>query len=306
MQGQRWWVPWLYLAPALLILFAFLVYPTIHTIILSFMDENGEVLVTEHCKSDVCEWGIFHNYWYAFHNPSMQEAFVNNIRWLVFFTSITVFLGLVLAVLFDRVRYEPIVKSAIFLPMAISFVGAGVIWGAQAGVYKWTNPAKPQVGLLNAILVALVPGFEPKNWLRLQPWNNFALIVVGIWMWTGFAMVILSAAIKSIPKEILEAARVDGANEFQIFFRIIIPSISSTLTVVATTMVINVLKIFDIVYVMTGGRGGTDVIANRMYTEMFINFEDGRGSAIAVILLLLIVPVMIANIRSFREQEATR
>jgi alpha-glucoside transport system permease protein len=185
--------------------------------------------------------------------------------------------------------------------MAISFVGASVIWRF---VYDYRPADTAQIGILNAILVAL--GFEPVGWLVERAINNFALIAIMIWLQTGFCMVLLSAAVKGIPNEIIEAARMDGANEVQIFWRVIIPMIRSTIVVVATTVIILVLKVFDIVFVMTAGNQGTEVIASRMIKEMF-NFRDyGRGSAIAVILLLAIIPVMVTNIRRFREQEALR
>jgi len=215
---------------------------------------------------------------------------------------LTVSLGLVLAVLLDRVRYESVAKSIVFLPMAISFVGAGVIWKF---VYAFRPAGQPQIGILNAVVNTLL-GFQPIGWLIERAMNNFALIAVGVWIWTGFCMVILSAAYKGIPRELLEAARVDGANEWQLFWRITLPMMKSTIAVVATTMVINVLKIFDIVYVMTNGNFDTEVIANRMYKEMFAFREFGRASAIAVILLLAIIPVMAVNIRRFQEQEAIR
>lgn len=232
----------------------------------------------------------------------MLIAFRNNLLWLIVFTVFTVSLGLIFAVLFDRIRYESVVKSVIFLPMAISFVGAGIIWKF---VYTYRPVDTPQIGFLNAVL-SNFPNFEPIGWLVNKLTNNFALIFVGIWIWAGFCMVILSAAYKGIPKELLEAARVDGANELQVFWRIIIPMMKPTIAVVATTMVINVLKVFDIVYVMTNGQFDTEVIANRMYKEMFQFHNFGRASAIAVILLLVIIPVMIINIRRFREQEAMR
>jgi alpha-glucoside transport system permease protein len=232
----------------------------------------------------------------------MRISFRNNALWIVVFTALTVSLGLVLAVLLDRVRYEAVAKSIIFLPMAISFVGAGVIWKF---VYAFRPAGQPQIGILNAIVNSLL-GFQPIGWLIERTVNNFALIAVGVWIWTGFCMVILSAAYKGIPRELLEAARVDGASEWQIFWRITLPMMKSTIAVVATTMVINVLKIFDIVYVMTNGNFDTEVMANRMYKEMFHFREFGRASAIAVILLLAIIPIMVVNIRRFQEQEAIR
>lgn len=287
MRWQKPWVPWLYLAPALFILAAYLVYPTIETLRLSFYDARGTTFV-----------GL-ENYRWVFTAQPMRIAFRNNLLWIGVFTSVTVSLGLVLAVMADRVSYEPLVKTAVFMPMAISFAGAGVIW---LFMYAYRPPQAPQIGLLNAILVN---GFhtKPVAWLTNRDINNFALIAVGIWIWTGFCMVILSAAYKGIPRELLEAARVDGANEWQIFWRIILPLMKPTLAVVTTTMIINVLKVFDIVYVMTNGNYDTEVIANRMYKEMFHFRNFGRASAIAVVLLLAILPVMAMNMSRFLESD---
>jgi alpha-glucoside transport system permease protein len=282
--------PWVYVGPLLLILTFFLVYPTLNTLYLSFLDKYSRVFV-----------GL-DNWVYAFTSRTMLISFRNNVLWLVVFTALTVSLGLVLAVLLDRVRYEAVAKSIIFLPMAISFVGAGVIWRF---VYAFRPAGQPQIGILNAAVNTLL-GLQPIGWLIERAVNNFALIAVGVWIWTGFCTVILSAAYKGIPRELLEAARVDGANEWQLFWGITLPMMKSTIAVVATTMVINVLKIFDIVYVMTNGNFSTEVMANRMYKEMFHFREFGRASAIAVILLLAIIPVMAVNIRRFQEQEAIR
>ncbi len=283
---RRHWTPWLYLAPALLILFTYLVYPIAGTVYYSFFDKRSENFV-----------GLA-NYKWAFTSKTMLIALRNNLLWLVFFTVFVVGFGLLLAVLADRVRYESPLKSIIFLPMAISFVGAGVIWKF---VYAFRPKGAEQIGLLNAIVTAL--GGEPVGWLVNRSINNFALIAVGIWVWTGFCMVVLSAAYKGIPRELIEAARVDGATEWQIFRWVTLPLMVPTIAVVTTTMVINVLKVFDVVYVMTNGDFGTEVLANRMYKEMF-NFRNyGRASAIAVILLLAIIPVMLLNIRRFQEEE---
>ncbi|MDW7991414.1 MAG: sugar ABC transporter permease [Anaerolineae bacterium] len=281
--------PWAYVGPALLILGFYLVYPTLNTLYLSFLDARSERFV-----------GL-QNYLWTLTSSEMHVAFRNNLLWIVLMTTFSVGLGLVIAVLVDRVRYEPIAKSVIFLPVAISFVGASVIWRF---VYAYKPANVPQIGLLNAVIVAL--GGEPVGWLVDTSVNNFALIAVGVWLQTGFCMVILSAALKAIPREILEAARVDGASEWRIFWQITVPMISSTIAVVATTVVINALKAFDIVFVMTNGTRGTEVIANRMYKEMFSFLNFGRASAIAVILLLAIVPVMAANIRRFQAQEEMR
>ncbi len=283
--------PWLWFGPAAFLLIFYLVYPTLNTLYLSFLNADSTSFV-----------GL-DNYEFAFTNSDMLSAFKNNILWLIFFTGFVVTFGLIIALLADRISYESAVKGLIFLPMAISYVAAGVIWKLM---YEFEPAGQPQTGTLNALLTAVIPNFEPKAWLFNRTTNNPALIVIGIWMWTGFAMVILSAGIKGIPEELTEAARVDGANEWQILRHVTLPMLRSTIAVVTTTMVINVLKIFDIVYVMTNGNLGTEVIANRMYKEMFNYRHFGRASAIAVVLLLAIVPVMVYNINQFEEQEALR
>ncbi len=425
MQQQRWYVPWLYILPALAILGTLLVYPMIDTLIASFFDNYYRP--SERAPTTFVGWD---NYTDAFNDNAMIIAFRNNALWLLLMTSMTVGLGLVLAVLLDRVKYEVVAKSVIFMPMAISFTAASVIWRF---VYAFKPPSQPQIGLLNGFLssvrdlmanpavlqtltvllyvtggialllwligifrsvsetllaykeegrwpslayvilggflmialhylitwglgtpasgsalemvwgallgagvvlllfpplrdkrlaapfvvtlmVALVleflvsqVGFEPKFWLIERPWvNNVALIVPGIWIWTGFSMVILSAAYKGIPADLLEAARIDGANEWQVFWNIIIPFMKSTLAVVTTTIVIFVLKMFDIVYVMTNGNYGTEVLANRMFRTM-VDFRDyEKANAIAVVLLLLTIPFIYINIRRFRVQEEMR
>jgi alpha-glucoside transport system permease protein len=237
------------------------------------------------------------NYKFAFTDPDMHIAFRNNILWLVFGTSFSVGLGLLIATLVDRIRQESLAKSFIFLPLAISFVGASVIWKF---VYAWQPAGRPQIGILNAFVTAL--GFDPIPWLINPPLNTFALIYIMIWLQTGFAMVILSAALKGVPTELIEAARIDGASEIQTFFRIIIPYIRGAIITVATTIFIAILKVFDIVFVMTSGKFETEVIANRMFVEMF-NFRNfGRASALAVILLIVVTPIMVVNIRNLRKQ----
>jgi alpha-glucoside transport system permease protein len=292
--------PWLYLLPALIVMATFIVYPGLNTLWLSFRNSSATDWAFTECLAGQPCWGIFDNYRYALTSNIMRTAFFNNLLWIVVMVSGTVLLGLLIATLSDRVRYEALAKSIIFLPMAISFVGAGVIWRF---VYDF-RPGQDQVGVLNAIVTAL--GGRPISWLTEPQINNLALIVVGIWMWTGFCMTILAAAIKGVPAELLEAARVDGATELQVFGRITLPVILPTLTVVITTMIINVLKIFDIPYVMTGGNYGTEVIANRMYSEMYQSFRTGRAAAIAIVLVALILPAMYFNIKRIREQEATR
>ena len=282
--------PWLWLAPSFLLLSVFLVYPIFNTLILAFKDARSANFVG------------FANFIHVFTNRSMLVVLRNNAAWLVFFTAGTLGFGLLMAVLSEKVAWESVAKAAVFIPMAISFVAAGVIWRFM---FEFRPAGEVQIGTLNAALTTILPGFEPKAWLFDQKTNNPALIAVGIWMWTGFAMVILSAGLKAIPTELIEAARIDGARETQIFTRIILPLAMPTIAVVATTLMVNVLKIFDIVYVMTNGALGTEVIANRMYKELFNNRNFGRASAIAVILLVAVAPVMIMNIKRFREGRKT-
>lgn len=298
-QGR--FVPWFYLLPALILMTTFIVYPGVNTAYLSLRNNDSTAWASATCIAGEPCWGIFENYRYALTSNVMLTAFLNNAKWILLMVSGTVLFGLLTATLADRVRYEPLAKAIIFLPMAISFVGAGVIWKF---VYDFNSGGPSQIGLLNALVSAF--GGKPVSWLTEPEINTNMLIIVGVWMWTGFCMTILSAALKGVPVEIIEAAQIDGANAWQVFWQITVPQILPTITVVITTMVINVLKIFDVVYVMTGGNYGTEVIANRMYIEMYTNLKTGRATAIAVILILVIIPFMIYNIRRFREQEATR
>jgi len=240
--------------PAVLILFWALVLPTLRSLRLSFLGPNGKKFV------------FLDNFKFAFTDPIMLESFRNNLLWLVFGTSACVILGLIIAVLADKSRHEKLFKSLIFMPMAISFVGAGVIWKFMYA-YKGEGINITEIGLLNAIVTAF--GGQAQAWLLLPFWNNFLLIVIMVWLQTGYAMVILSSAIKGIPAELNEAARVDGANSFRIFFSITIPTIMPTIITVTTTILIFSLKLFDIVRVMTGGNFGTNVIANEFYLRQF-------------------------------------
>ena len=283
--------PWLWLLPALLFLFVFLVWPTILTVFRSFQGKLAG------------DWVGLANYTWFFSSNDALVALRNNLLWVVFLTLFTVGLGLIVAVLVDRVRYETVAKSIIFVPLAISMTAAAVIWRFM---FDYQTAGTAQTGTLDAIVTAF--GFPPVSWLQVEPLalNTIFLILVMTWMWTGFAMVILSAALKGISPELLEAARVDGANEWQVFRRIVFPLLLPTIAVVATTVVITALKAFDIVWVMTGGNFGTDVVASQMIKEMFRFSDFGRGSALAVILLIAIVPVMLVNINRFRAQEAIR
>jgi alpha-glucoside transport system permease protein len=292
--------PWLYLGPALIVMITFIVYPGFNTLYLSFRNIDGTNWATQACVAGEPCWGILENYRYALTSQIMLTSFLNNLKWIFIMVPGTVLGGLLIATLANRVRYEAFAKSIIFLPMAISFVGAGVIWKF---VYDYGSGPN-QIGLLNALVTSL--GGQPVSWLTEPAINTVALIIVGVWMSTGFCMTILSAAIKNVPADLLEAASVDGANAWVAFWRITVPVILPTITVVTTTMVINVLKIFDIVYIMTGGNYGTEVIANRMYQEQYSSFNTGRAAAIAVVLIVIIIPAMYFNIRRFRAEEAMR
>jgi alpha-glucoside transport system permease protein len=288
--GQRSAIrPWLFIFPALLFLAVYLVYPVFETLRLSLYDKFGQTFV-----------GV-DNYAWAFSDAGFWQAALNNLGWLLIVPSLATAFGLVIAVLADRLWWGNIAKSLIFMPMAISFVGASVIWKF---VYTYRGPDIEQIGVLNAIAVGL--GFEPQTWLTIPILNSFLLMVILIWIQTGFAMVILSAALRGVPEETLEAARIDGANPFRIFFDIMIPQIWGTIIVVWTTITITVLKVFDIVYAMTNGEFQTQVLANFMYRWMFISGDYGRGSTIAVILMLAVVPIMVWNIRRANAEEGTR
>lgn len=281
--------PWLFIFPALLFLTVYLVYPVFETLRLSLFDKFGQNFIG------------FSNYVWAFQDPGFWQAAVNNAGWLLVVPFFSTAFGLVIAVLADRLWWGNVAKSLIFMPMAISFVGASVIWKF---VYTYRGPGIEQIGVLNAIAVGM--GFEPQTWLTIPILNSVLLMVILIWIQTGFAMVILSAALRGIPEETLEAARIDGANDFRIFFDIMIPQIWGTLIVVWTTITITVLKVFDIVYAMTNGEFQTQVLANFMYRWMFISGDYGRGSTIAVILMLAVVPIMVWNIRRANAEEGTR
>jgi alpha-glucoside transport system permease protein len=285
--------PYVFVGPALVILSVFLVYPVINTILLSVKDANSESFV-----------GL-DNFRFVFTDESMLRSIRNTAGWIIIVPLFAVSIGLIFATLVNNLRRagESISKSMIFLPMAISFAGAAVVW-------RFMYSFRPEgfgsnIGLLNGVMIGL--GQEPVAWLQQKPWNNLLLMVIMVWMQTGFSMVVLSAAIKAIPDEIIEAARIDGATELQVFRKIMVPTILPTIVVVTTYMVINAMKVFDIVYVMGSAEtNGTEVIAERMIRWFFISDHDGRGAAIAVILFLAVIPVMIWNVRRFREEEAIR
>jgi len=276
--------PFVYVGPAVVIMGWSLAVPVLRTLVLSFKDEIG------------VKWVGFDNYIFAFTDRIMIETFRNNLLWMIIGTSFSVGLGLLIAVLADRTRFESVYKAIIFTPMAISFVGAGVIW-KFVYTYKGEGVGIQEIGLLNAVVLAF--GGQSQPWLSLPPWNNLFLIVIMVWLQTGYAMVVISSAIKGIPLELLEAARIDGATEIQAFFKITIPYIKGTLITVITTIVIFSLKLFDIVRVMTGGNNGTNVIANEFYLQRFTYGNTGRASAIAIVLLIAVIPVIVNNLREF-------
>jgi alpha-glucoside transport system permease protein len=276
-------LPWVFAGPALVLLSVFLLYPAAGTILRSFQDEKGQLTLANFA---------------VMVEPEFTQILRNNAIWLILGTGASVVLGLIFAWLFDRVRRESLAKTIVFLPLAISLVGASVIWGF---VYAWQPAGQPQIGLLNAVVVGL--GGKPIPWLTTNPINIICEIVILVWLQTGFAMVVFSAAIKGVSAEIIEAARLDGATERQIFVRVIVPMIRGSIVTVSTTIAIVTLKIFDIVYVTTGGRFGDDVVANRMFHEIFQFFEDGRGAALATLLFVAVLPVMYINLRNFRRQQ---
>ncbi len=277
----------IFIAPAFFILIVFILYPVFETIRLSFFDKFGREFV-----------GI-NNYIWAFNDPGFRRGILNNLGWLLIVPTLSTFFGLIIANLADRIWWGTIAKSIIFMPMAISFVGAGVIWKF---VYDYRGPGDTQIGFLNAIIVSF--GFEPQAWITIPIWNNLFLMAIMIWIQTGLAMVIFSAALRSIPKEMLEAARLDGASEFKIFTSIIIPYLEQTILVIWTIITILVLKIFDIILAMTNGQWQTEVLANLMYDWMFRGGGDsGRGSVFAIVIMIGVIPIMLWNIYRHKEEQ---
>ena len=278
--------PWLFLFPAFFVLTLYLAYPVAATLWLSLTDrDQGGAFV-----------GLA-NYSQMMGEPKFWEAIRNNMMWLIVVPAMSTAFGLLAAQLTDRISWGNIAKSLVFMPMAISFVGASVIWKL---IYDTRPEGTEQIGVLNAIWVGI--GGEPQTWLTIPMLNNFLLMVVLIWIQTGFAMVILSAALRGIPEETVEAAIIDGANPFQIFFKIKIPQIMSTIVVVWTTITLVVLKVFDIVLAMTNGQWETQVLANYMYDKMFRAFDWGVGSAAAMVIMILVLPILVWNVRQARRE----
>ena len=286
-------IPYAFLLPGLSFIALMLVYPTVQTVVYSFANR------------DSTEWVRLENYQKIFSDQGFRSALFNNLLWILIVPIITVAFGLAVAVMADKLSAtgEKVSKSMVFLPMSISFVGASTIWGL---VYAYNAPGTAQTGLLNALWVAI--GGEPQPWLQIDTarLNSLLLMIILIWLQTGFAMVLLSSAIKAVPEETIEAGRIDGASEFRIFWSIIFPQVRATMLAVFVTVLILVLKVFDIIYVMTNGRDDTDVIANLFFRRLFVDANAGQASAIVVVLLILIIPILIYQVWAYKQQEANR
>ncbi|MGC0273667.1 carbohydrate ABC transporter permease [Pseudactinotalea sp. Z1739] len=283
--------PWVFAGPAIAFIGLFLLYPGVRTIILSFANARST------------EWVGVQNYVDLLTESAFQQTMINTLLWILVVPTVAVVIGLLVAVLTDRLapRGEKVTKSLIFLPMAISMVGASTIWRF---IYEFRPGGTEQIGLLNALWTGI--GGQPQVWLQMRDYrlNSFLLMIILIWLQTGFAMVLLSSAIKAVPEETIEAARIDGATEVQAFFQVVIPQIWGTVITVFVTILIAVMKIFDIVYVMTGGQHNTDVVARRFFAELFNVGDYGKSAAIVVLLMIAVIPVMIYQVRQFRKQEA--
>ena len=277
-----------FLAPAVILLAVGLVYPAIRTGYLAFTNRQGDFIGID-------------NFVWMFTQPEILITLGNTLIWVALVPTLSTAIGLAYAVFIDKSRGEKVLKSLVFMPMAISFVGAGIIWRF---VYEYRAEGFDQIGILNQIIIWF--GGTPLQFLINSPWNTFFLIIVMVWIQTGFAMVLLSAAIKGVPAEIIEASRLDGANAWQQFVNVTIPGIRSTLVVVVTTISIATLKVFDIVRTMTGGNFDTSVIANEMYTQAFNRGEFGQGAALALVLFLMVLPIVIYNVRVMRKQKEIR
>lgn len=300
-RSQRNYSGWLFALPAFLFLGIYLVYPTIVTIIDSFYTGNGFNLNRFVGLDNYTRLFTQDPYFFNTNTFPPTGTVVNNIIWLVLFTTLVISFGLLVAVLADKVKYEAVVKAIVFLPYAISATAAGIIW-----LFMYD----PHIGLVNAVLGAIIPGWQPIAFIGSAQFVTISIIIAAVWIQTGFTTVVISAALKGIPADIIEAARVDGASALQVFSRIQVPMISSTITVVVVTMIIFVIKLFDLILVMAGSLGGVQgsarVIAFSQYIETFQNGKLGYGSAIAVIMMILVLPIIIYNLRQFRREETVR
>ncbi|SDT72622.1 carbohydrate ABC transporter permease [Jiangella sp. DSM 45060] len=276
--------PWLFAGPAVAMVLLALAFPAVVTVGWSFVDDGGG-------------FAGFANYAQTLSDEVTRVALRNTVLWVVLLPTLAVLVGLAIAVLAERVRYGALVKAALFLPIAISAVAAGVIWSFM---YDYQPPGAAQTATLNAVVTAL--GGEPVAWIVDTATNNYALIGATLWTQAGFAMVIFGAALRAVPDELLEAARLDGASEWKAFRHVTLPFLAPTVVVVATTMTVTALKAFDIVYVMTNGNYGTDVLSTVMYRALFTAKDNGLAGAVATILMLTVVPIMVLNVRQFRRE----
>ena len=277
----------IFLGPSLVLLFAGLIIPAIRTFLFSFMNPDSNA------------WVGFDNYYWMTQDPNVKSIMVNTILWILVVPIFTAALGLLLAIMLDRIKHESIPKSLLFMPMAISFVGASIIFKF---VYEYREPDEVQIGLLSTIVDFL--GGTPTDWMLSKPLNTFLLMIIYVWTQMGFGMVILSAAIKAVPSDIVEASSLDGASGWRLFRNITFPMIKGTFIVVLATGVVGALKVFDIVRTMTGGNFSTNVLANEMYSQVFVQFDTGKGSALAIVLFLLVTPILVFNIQSLRKERA--
>ncbi|NYJ29736.1 alpha-glucoside transport system permease protein [Galbitalea soli] len=287
-------LPYVFIGPILVLLLGFLVYPTIRTVILSFVDTTND------------KFAGFGNYVSLFTSGDFLSTLLNNLLWILVVPAVTVAIGLGVATLADRLgpKREKTFKSIIFLPMAISFVAAATMWRF---IYTYDPPGQPQTGLLNAIWTGITHG-DPVPWITIDAgrFNDFLLMIVVIWLNAGYAMVLLSAAVKGVPEETIEAARIDGAKDRQIFFRVIVPQIQGTIVAVFVTVLIGVMKIFDIVFAMTGGTYNTNVLGVEFINQFFNFGNPGKASAVVVILMVAVIPVIVYQVRNYRKQEVLR
>ncbi len=283
-------MPYAYVLPGVAFISVMLLYPAIQTINYSF------------ANADSTKYIGFDNYRAIFGESDFRQSLFNNLLWLLIVPAASVAIGLVVAVLADKLSTtgEKVAKSFVFVPMAISFVGASAIWGL---VYYYNSPDQAQTGLLNAIWTSF--GGDPQTWLQNSGFrlNSILMMVILVWLQVGFAMILLSSAIKGVPEDTLEAARIDGASEWKTFWQVVVPQIKGTMITVYITVVILVLKVFDIVYVLTNGNFKSNVIANLFFNELFANDQAGRASAIVVILLIAVTPVLYYQVRHFRQEE---
>jgi alpha-glucoside transport system permease protein len=293
-------IPWLFVFPGVFVLFIFLIAPTLRTAWLSFhegsfFNPTSQFVGVEHFVALFVSDSLF------FEPGWPGGAVTHTLLWLILFPALTIVIGMTVAVLSDGKPYEPVIQTIVFVPMVISATAASVI-------FRFVYSVDPDIGVINAVLTAILPGFEPIPWLGRQSLVNFAVIGAGVWIWTGLAMIVLSSSYKGLPQEVLDQAAVDGATPWQTFWRVSLPMLAGPLTFVAVAMIINALKLVEVILVMTQGgpRGASRTIGFTVYWEIFRNGNIGYGSAVAVILFILVIPIMIVQVRRIRAEESMR